>query len=57
MFDDLSIRQFEDWLLTKDIPSNQKKAVASFVQSTDFVNLSPTQKEITCHYLANLVLK
>ena len=57
MIDNLSIRKFEEWLTTEDNPHARLRAVATFVGTEDFVNMSQTKKEITSHYLANLVLR
>lgn len=52
----MNIIQFEDWLTSEDEPTNQTKAVASFIGTTDFIELDPLKRDITCHYLAELVL-
>lgn len=57
MINELSILDFEEWLTTEDNPHAQLRAVATFVGTEDFVNMSQTKKEITAHYLANLVLR
>ena len=56
MIDKLSIEDFEKWLMSEDNPHAQLRAVASFVGTDDFIVMEPVKKEITCHYLANLVL-
>lgn len=57
MINELSILDFEEWLTTEDNPHAQLRAVATFVGTDDFVNMNQTKKEITAHYLANLVLR
>ena len=56
MFDEMTITQFESWLTSEDEPKNQAKSVASFIGTLDFVELDTLKRDITCHYLANLVL-
>ena len=53
----MTIDQFETWLQTEDNPETQAKAVASFVATLDFVEMDSVKRDITCHYLANLVLR
>ena len=57
MIDRMTLQDFEKWLTTVDNEHAQLRAVASFVGTSDYVNMHPIKKEITCHYLANLVLK
>ena len=57
MIERMTIHEFEKWLTTVDNEHAQLRAVASFVGTSDYVNMHPIKKEITCHYLANLVLK
>ena len=57
MFRSMTIDQFETWLQTEDNPETQAKAVASFVATLDFVEMDSVKRDITCHYLANLVLR
>ena len=56
MFENMNIIQFEDWLTSEDEPTNQTRAVANFISTTDFIELDPLKRDITCHYLAELVL-
>lgn len=57
MVNELSILDFEEWLTTEDNPHAQLRAVATFIGTYDFIMMESIKKEITAHYLANLVLQ